>query len=196
MSLLELKQTVICASKYFDEKALRKIHALGITHFGENRAQDLIAKQESLHDLPLVWHFIGHLQTNKVKSIINRVDYVHTLDRLSLAQSIQKHALEPKKCFIQVNLTDELQKSGLFVDNLAEFLEEIKKYDKINIIGFMTIGKLNDEKMTNKAFKTLKSLADHYTLPYLSMGMSDDYLLAISHGATHLRIGSKFKALI
>lgn len=196
MSFLNLDQKIICASKYFDADDIIKIHHLGITDFGENRVQDLLKKQALLKAYPLVWHFIGHLQTNKVKSMINQVDYIHTLDRLSLAEAIQKYALEPKKCFIQLNLTQEDQKSGLFEDNLPEFLKEIKKYDKINIIGLMTIGKLDDEIATQKAFKKLKDLSEIYHIPYLSMGMSDDYHLAIQYGATHLRIGSKFKRLI
>ncbi|MFU8793530.1 MAG: YggS family pyridoxal phosphate-dependent enzyme [Acholeplasmataceae bacterium] len=196
MSLLNLSQTVICASKYFDTDEIIKIHRLGINHFGENRVQDLLKKQNTLSDEPLIWHFIGHLQTNKVKSMINQIDYIHTLDRLSLAEAIQKYASEPKKCFIQLNLTQEDQKSGLFEDNLAEFLKEIKKYDKINIIGLMTIGKLDDHVQTEKAFKKLAELSNRYGLPYRSMGMSDDYQLAILYGATHLRIGSKFKQLI
>lgn len=196
MSLLTLSQTVICASKYFDTDEIKKIHHLGITHFGENRVQDLLKKQALLSDYPLIWHFIGHLQTNKVKSMINHIEYVHTLDRLSLAEAIQKYALEPKKCFIQLNLTKEDQKSGLFEDNLAEFLKEIKKYDKINIIGLMTIGKLDEIEQTEKAFQKLAELSSLYNLPYRSMGMSDDYPLAIQYGATHLRIGSKFKHFI
>jgi PLP dependent protein len=173
---------------------MRKIHALGINDFGENRAQDLLAKKSELCDLNVKWHFIGHLQTNKVKQMINEIDVLHTLDRLSLALMIQKYRMTPLDCFIQVNMTDESQKSGLFPDNLPEFLKEIKKCDKINIIGLMTIGMQNNMDLTTKAFQNLKMLAKENQLPFLSMGMSEDYQIAIKEGATHLRIGSLFKA--
>lgn len=186
----------ICASKYFNHQEMRKLHQQGVVHFGENRAQDLIQKRSELSDLALIWHFIGHLQTNKVKDIINQIDYLHTLDRMSLVESIQKYATHPIKCFVQVNLTEESQKSGISADNLAQFLIEIKNYDKIEIIGLMTIGMADNPMMTEKAFMTLKALSIQFGLPGLSMGMSDDYEIALKHGATHLRIGRKFKELL
>ncbi len=186
------KGTVICASKYYDVTEIRKLYQKGVHDFGENRVQDLLKKQEELKDLDITWHFIGHLQTNKVKDVINRIDSLHTLDRLHLAESIQKCALKPVKCMIQVNLTEETQKSGVLLSNLDQFLLEIKKYDKIKLIGFMTIGKDHDDKATELAFQACDMLANKYQLPYRSMGMSDDYELAIKHHTTHLRIGRKF----
>jgi len=188
--------TVVCASKYFNASQMRKLYHQGVFHFGENRVQDLLIKQKELEDLDMIWHFIGHLQTNKVKDLINHIDYLHTLDRLNLAESIQKYANKPVKCMIQVNLTDEAQKSGILPDNLEQFLLEIKKYDKIELIGLMTIGKDNDTVLTEQAFKTLDELAMKYELPFRSMGMSNDYDLAIKHHATHLRIGRKFTELL
>jgi len=188
--------TVVCASKYFNMEQMRNLFQKGVDHFGENRVQDMLAKQQELKDLDITWHFIGHLQTNKVKDMINQIDYLHTLDRMSLVESIQKYAVKPVKCMIQVNLTDEDQKSGILPVNLDQFLIEIKKYDKIELIGLMTIGKDNDEEKTDLAFKSLDQLASKYQLPYRSMGMSNDYDLAIKHHATHLRIGRKFMELL
>lgn len=188
--------TVVCASKYFTASQMSVLFSKGVFHFGENRVQDLLAKQRKLADLKIIWHFIGHLQTNKVKDSINHIDFLHTLDRLNLAQSIQKYANKPIKCLIQVNLTDEAQKSGILLDNLEQFLLEIKKYDKIELIGLMTIGKDDDDVQTELAFKTLDELAMKYELPFRSMGMSNDYDLAIKHHATHLRIGRKFMELL
>ncbi len=188
--------TVVCASKYFTTSQMRLLNQKGVFHFGENRVQDLLAKQKDLTDLNIVWHFIGHLQTNKVKDMINHIDYLHTLDRLNLAESIQKYANKPIKCMIQVNLTNEDQKSGILPLNLEQFLIEIKKYDKIELIGLMTIGKDDDHLQTELAFKTLDELAKKYELPFRSMGMSNDYDLAIKHHATHLRIGRKFMELL
>lgn len=188
--------TTICASKYFNEAQMRKLYDKGVRDFGENRVYDMLDKMMKLSDLNITWHFIGHLQTNKVKDMINKIDILHTLDRLSLAESIQKHATKVIPCFIQVNLTEEDQKSGISVSKLDEFLREIKNYDKIKVIGLMTIGKDNDDEMTEEAFKKLDALAIHYQLSYRSMGMSSDYMLAIKHHATHLRIGRKFLELI
>jgi len=188
--------TVVCASKYFGSDQIRVLNQKGVKHFGENRVQDMLAKQQELKDLDITWHFIGHLQTNKVKDMINQIDYLHTLDRMSLVESIQKYAIKPVKCMIQVNLTDEDQKSGILPVNLDQFLIEIKKYDKIELIGLMTIGKDNDDEKTDLAFKSLDQLASKYQLPYRSMGMSNDYDLAIKHHATHLRIGRKFMELL
>jgi pyridoxal phosphate enzyme (YggS family) len=187
---------VICASKYFDASQIRKLYQKGVYDFGENRVQDMLQKMDELSDLSITWHFIGHLQTNKVKDMINTIDVLHTLDRLSLAEFIQKYRKEPLPCFVQVNTTEEDQKSGITVDNLDQFLIEIKKYDKIEIIGLMTMGKDQDEVKTDQAFALLDQLASRHHLTYRSMGMTDDYELAIKHHATHLRIGRKFKELI
>lgn len=188
--------TVVCASKYFTADELRVLYQKGIHHFGENKVQDFLKKQELLNDLDIKWHFIGHLQSNKVKDMINHISLLHTLDRLSVAHEIQKYARYPISCLIQVNLTEENQKSGVNPENLAQFLIEIKKYDKINIVGFMTMGKLDDLDKTEIAFKKLDELANFYNLPFRSMGMSDDYEIAIKYHATHLRIGRKFKEML
>jgi pyridoxal phosphate enzyme (YggS family) len=192
----DFKGTVVCASKYFTDLEMRKLYQQGVFHYGENRVQDFLAKKVKLMDLNITWHFIGHLQTNKVKEMINEITYLHTLDRLNLADQIMKYANHQVKCFVQVNLTAEDQKSGVLPENLDQFLLEIKKYDKIEIIGLMTIGKDLDMVATEKAFMMLDLLASKYQLPYRSMGMSDDYELAIKHHATHLRIGRKFKELL
>jgi pyridoxal phosphate enzyme (YggS family) len=186
----------ICASKYFNTEEMNVLLSKGVFHFGENRAQDLLRKKKEISDPKIIWHFIGHLQTNKVKDLINEIDYLHTLDRISLAESIQKYASKKISCFIQVNLTDEDQKSGILAANLEHFLLETKKYDKIEIIGLMTIGKDDDPLSTEIAFKKCHELSVKFDLPYLSMGMSNDYELAIKHHATHLRIGRKFRELL
>ncbi|TVP86022.1 MAG: YggS family pyridoxal phosphate-dependent enzyme [Acholeplasmataceae bacterium] len=196
MNMIKQPPVTICASKYFTVDQIRQLHQQGVRHFGENRAQELIAKQESLAGLDITWHFIGHLQSNKVKDIINRIDLLHTLDRAKLAKEIQKHAERPVNCLIQVNMTDEPQKSGVFPANLADFIVDMQKYDKIKIIGLMTMGKEHDDVVTETAFKGLAAHAARHQLDVLSMGMTDDYELAIRHGATHLRIGRKFLEML
>ena len=194
--MIDFQGITICASKYFNSIEMRMLYQKHVFHFGENRAQDLLLKKEELKDLDITWHFIGHLQTNKVKAMINEIDYLHTLDRLSLAESIQKYRKTPLDCFIQLNLTEENQKSGLFIVDLDKFLLEIKNYDKINIVGFMTIGKDDDDIETEKAFQKLDELSNKYQLPYRSMGMTNDYEIAIKHHATHLRVGRRFKSML
>jgi len=192
----DYKGTIICASKYFSPEQLRIIYNKGYHDVGENRVQIMIEKIDALSDLDINWHFIGHLQSNKVKEIINQIDYLHTLDRLSVAKEIQKHATHKIKCFIQLNLTEEPQKSGIYVDKLDQFLLEIKKYDKIELVGFMTMGKDQDEVATEEAFKKMHAMSITYHLPLLSMGMTEDYHLAIKHQATHLRMGRKFYEML
>ncbi len=187
---------VICASKYFNSNELTTIFQQGYHDFGENRVQDMLKKMDELTDFDITWHFIGHLQTNKVKEMINRIDVLHTLDRISLAKTIEKYANKTVDCFIQVNIGEEVQKSGILLENLDEFLLEIKKYDKINIIGFMTMGIFDDLDKTEEIFIKMEALKQKYEYPFLSMGMTDDYELAIKHHATHLRIGRLFKSLV
>jgi len=105
--------TVVCASKYFTDLEMRKLYQQSVFHFGENRVQDFLVKKVKLDDLNIMWHFIGHLQTNKVKEMINEIAYLHTLDRLNLAETIQKLANHQIMCFVQVNLTAESLKSGV-----------------------------------------------------------------------------------
>lgn len=192
----EFKGRIICASKYFTALQMKRIYEQGFYDFGENRVQDLLNKKSDLTDLKITWHFIGHLQTNKVKKVINEIDMLHTLDSLKLAKTIQTYRNRPLDCLIQLNLTKEEQKNGVFAENLPLFMNEIQKYDKINVVGLMTIGMKNDEEKTNQVFATLNDLAHQYQLPCKSMGMTEDYKIAVKNGATHLRIGRKFKELL
>lgn len=196
-NFLEHKVKILCASKYFNVSEMEKIHTLGINNFGENYVQDLLTKKNELSHLTnITWHLIGHLQTNKVKMIINEIDYLHTLDSLKLAKEIQKYRNQPLKCFIQLNLSEEPQKSGILLHDLDYFYQEIKKYDKINLVGFMTIGVADDDNKTEEIFAKMAELKKQYGVNTLSMGMSSDYLLALKHGSDIIRIGSLFKEVI
>lgn len=186
------KVTIVCASKHYSVDIIRKLYSLGITHFGESRADDLLTKKRELQDLNITWHFIGSLQTNKVKSIINEISYLHSLDRESLLKAINKYRIEPLNCFIQTNLALEDTKRGLFSEKLKEFIPKVKKYDKIKPIGLMQMGVYNNLELTKKIYKQANRLNKIYDFKELSMGMSDDYLLALSNGATFIRIGSLF----
>lgn len=188
--------TLICASKYFNVDKIKDLYQKGVTNFGENRVNELLDKKDKLDDLNIKWHFIGHLQSNKVKKVINEIDYLHTLDSLKLANEIQKYRIEPLDTFIQLNLSEENQKYGINYNYLAEFLILLKKYDKINIIGLMAIGRENDFEITEDIFKKVNKLSIQFNLKFSSIGMSNDYELAIKHGATHIRIGRKIDEYI
>ena len=186
----------ICASKYYSVEEMKQLFQKGISNFGENRTDILINKYSALKELPITWHFIGHLQRNKAKDVIPIIDYLHTLDSLKLAENIQKYRQTPLQCFIQVNATQEPQKYGVSLHDVTSFYQAVKKYDKIHIVGLMSMGKLDDLNETRKAFKTIKTLSNTLSLPFVSMGMTDDYEIAIEEGTTHLRLGRYFKQFL
>lgn len=195
-NLTEIKKTlgkskakIICASKYIEADSIRELFHLGVTDFGENRTEALLNKKQTLKDLNITWHFIGHLQTNKVKSMINEIDYLHSLDSIKLAKMIQTYRDKPLKCFIEINVLKDLMKTGIYEEYLDEFIQRLKKYDKIEIVGFMAMGKQNNLTKTDEVFKRVNLLKKYYKLPELSIGMSDDYQVAIENGATMVRIG-------
>ncbi len=193
-------QILIAATKYVSDTQIRELYALGIDDVGENRVDAFLEKKRRLTDLPLVWHFIGQLQTNKVKLVINELDYLHSLDRISLAEAIQKYRQEPPlKCFVEVHISDEATKSGVLPELTVELCKNIAKCDKIVVVGLMGMGPLSDNQdEIRTSFMKLKQLQSEIKalgLPnvpcdYLSMGMSNDYEIAIACGATHLRLGS------
>lgn len=181
---------IIAATKYVDSSVVRELFMAGIRNIGENRVDSFLKKYDELADLDLIYHFIGTLQTNKVKSMINKIDFLHSLDSIKLMKEINKYREEPLKCFVEVNITKEESKHGIFVENLEDFLYESQKYDKIEIVGLMTMAiKYDQEKDIDECFKTLDELKRKYGLLYTSMGMSNDYPLAIKNNASFIRLG-------
>ncbi|MDD3122304.1 MAG: YggS family pyridoxal phosphate-dependent enzyme [Candidatus Izemoplasmatales bacterium] len=192
-------QTIIAATKYVGVKEIKELVSLGITNIGENKVQSFLEKYEVLQEYPITWHFIGHLQTNKVKKVINKIDFLHSLDRQSLAISIQKERITTLNCFLEVNITEESNKTGMNVKEVIEFVNDCQKYDKICIVGLMTMATLtDDESLIEHQFMSLVKLQseiqalklENAPTKYLSMGMSNDYLIAIKCHSTHLRLGS------
>ena len=188
---------VVAATKYFNSTEMRDLFNTGITHFGENRIEAFLEKKGDLSDLEITWHHIGTLQTKKVKKVINEVSYLHSLDNLKLAIEVNKRRDEVIKCFIQVNISSEESKHGLNVDEVIPFLESIKDLEKINVIGLMGMAELtSDEDVINAEFQKLNDLQIsiknelNIELKELSIGMSNDYLIALKHNATFLRLGS------
>lgn len=190
--------TVVAVTKSVSAARASAVMEAGIHQLGENRAEGLLGKQEVIQN-GAEWHFIGNVQSRKVKEIINRIDYLHSVDRLSIAKEIQKRAEQAIDCFIQVNVSGEESKSGITPAELGHFIEEMAIYDKIRIVGLMTMAPFTeDADEIRTVFRTLKELRDgiaarqlsYAPCHHLSMGMSNDYIIAIEEGATHVRIGT------
>lgn len=191
--------TTIAVTKQVSSKRAIEVISSGIVDLGENRPEGLLVKQADIQQPDLNWHFIGNVQSRKVKDIINEIDYLHSLDRLSLAKEIQKRANKTVNCFVQVNVSEEQSKSGLNVEEVEEFVQQLKQYDKIQVVGLMTMAPFTeDQEFIRSVFRSLRKLRDelssmkmkHAPCTLLSMGMSNDYVIAIEEGATHVRIGT------
>ncbi|WP_307150527.1 YggS family pyridoxal phosphate-dependent enzyme [Robertmurraya andreesenii] len=190
--------TIIAVTKYVSIERAKEALEAGITHLGENREEGIQVKWEALGDKP-TWHFIGSLQTRKVKNIIDKVDYIHSLDRLSLAKEINKRANQPLNCFVQVKTSEEESKHGLAPEEVLPFIKELNDFSKIRVVGLMTMAPFtNDEQVLRDCFRTVKNLQreiqelnlDYAPCLELSMGMSNDFAIAIEEGATMVRIGT------
>ncbi|HZH60578.1 MAG TPA: YggS family pyridoxal phosphate-dependent enzyme [Metabacillus sp.] len=189
---------VIAVTKYVSVQRAKDALEAGVRHLGENRDDGLNEKLKELGNTP-TWHFIGSLQTRKVKNIIDKVDYIHSLDRLSLAKEIDKRATKPMKCFVQVNASGEESKHGCSPEELVDFVQQLTQYRNIQVVGLMTMAPFtNDKDVIRNCFKKLKQLqlnVQAIQLPSapcheLSMGMSNDYEIAIEEGSTFIRIGT------
>lgn len=186
--------TLVAATKYVDSIEMKTLFNNGVTNFGENRVDAFLNKYEALKGLNISWHFIGHLQRNKAKEVINKIDYLHSLDSLKLADEIEKYRTTPLNAFVEVSINLEESKNGVPYYELESFIKSLLKYKKINLVGLMmmTIRASDDKdnqfaKLVDLRDKIEKSLS--IKIPYLSMGMSEDYLEAIKEGATHIRLG-------
>ncbi|UXH45489.1 YggS family pyridoxal phosphate-dependent enzyme [Rossellomorea vietnamensis] len=189
---------VVAVTKYVSIDRAEEAVEAGLLHLGENRDEGLISKWDVLRDKAR-WHFIGSLQSRKVKNIIDKVSYIHSLDRLSLAKEIHKRADKPVSCFVQVNVSGEGSKHGISPDEVKEFVGSLKDLSNIKVVGLMTMApQTDDEPFLRSCFRQLKTIQEEVrslNLPYapcteLSMGMSNDYVIAIEEGATFIRIGT------
>lgn len=189
---------IVAVTKQVDVARTKEVLEAGLVHLGENRPEGLHTKQEQIKS-GAHWHYIGTLQTRKVKQIINNIDFLHSLDRLSLAEEIEKRAEKPVKCFIQANVSGEESKHGLPHEEVIPFIKQLASYSKIEVVGLMTMApNTEDEDVIREVFRELKNLQQEVValqLAYapcteLSMGMSNDYEIAIEEGATFVRIGT------
>lgn len=187
---------VVAATKYVDEKEMRNLYNSGIHSFGENRVDTFLSHKEALKDLDINWHFIGHLQKNKAILVVNEIEYLHSLDSLELAKILDSKRDTPLKCFIEVSINEEENKNGVKYEYLYKFVEEILKLKNIELVGLMMMAiKDSSHSFLLQQFHKLQEIKEeledefNIKLPYLSMGMSDDYKEAIECGATHIRLG-------
>ncbi|MBN4074507.1 MAG: YggS family pyridoxal phosphate-dependent enzyme [Alkaliphilus sp.] len=206
----KIKVSLMCSNYSFNDimfvavtktetiETVEELIRCGVLHIGESRVQELVRKYEVIGD-KVIWHMIGHLQKNKVKYIVDKVSFIHSLDSESLALEIEKRASKIGKvinCLIEVNISGEESKHGLKLSDVKAFLFKINKLKHINIVGLMTMAPYsNDAENSRKFFNELKELAseikpiDNVCMKYLSMGMSNDFEVALQEGANMIRIG-------
>lgn len=188
--------TIIAVTKYHTVEETLDAYDAGVRDFGENRVEGFLEKRKALPDDARV-HYIGTIQSRKVKDIAADLIFLHSLERESVAKKIEQYSEHVVKCFVQVNVSHEESKHGIEPDELEAFVKKVSQYDKINIIGLMTMAPLTkDEAVLSETFHKLRTLRDglKQTFPSiteLSMGMSNDYQYAVTEGATFVRIGSK-----
>lgn len=188
---------LIAVTKYVGIPEIKEAVKLGIQDFGENRVQEAAEKVEKFPDLN--WHFIGHLQSNKAKDVLPCYSLIHSLDRLSLAKSLQRCGERfdlTVHVFVQVNTSGEASKFGIAPEDLPGFLDKLRAFERLQVRGLMTMAPFYDDpEAVRPFFRELRRLRDQYSgtdynLEHLSMGMTNDYTVAIEEGATIIRVGS------
>jgi len=188
--------TRIVVSKFHSSQLVRDLFELGVRDFGENRDQEAAAKALEVQELPISWHFIGQLQTNKVKSVLTYASFIHSLDRPSLLDALIKQTAEretPMGVFVQVNLTEDLGRGGVNPEDLLAFADSVAAAPGLQLLGVMAVASLDGEE--ERDFAAVAALSGKLRAKYpqadrISAGMSNDFELAIDYGATHLRIGT------
>ena len=191
--------TIVAASKTQSAEVIRSATRFGVNDFGENYLQEALVKMDLLKDLNLTWHFIGPLQSNKTKLIAEKFNWIHSLDRLSVAQQLSKKRpseLDPLNVCIQVNISNEISKSGCLPEEVSNLILDVRSLPRLRLRGLMIIPEIIEKrKQMSSPFKRIRTLFDtcvnfENQLDTLSMGMSDDFELAIEHGSTMIRLGT------
>ncbi|TVP94236.1 MAG: YggS family pyridoxal phosphate-dependent enzyme [Acholeplasmatales bacterium] len=187
---------VVMASKYLtDAAAFKPFIEAGILDFGENRAEALLEKKAWFKDQPIRWHYIGTLQTKKVRKVIEHIDVLHALDRLKLAEAIETHRTGVLPCYVQVNISNEPQKQGVAIAETVAFVKQLSSFKHLRVIGLMGMAEeTEDTERIRAQFNTLRQLRDEIHQDYpdvrgLSMGMTQDYHIALELGSSVLRLG-------
>jgi len=190
--------TLLCATKGVTPERLHEAAALGLTLFGENRIQDALPKMAALEGLGIVWHFIGTLQKNKAAVAVERFACVQSVDSIGLARKLQGAAMQAEKVlpvFIEINIGDEPLKGGIKAADLPALLEELGRLDNLRFEGLMCVPPYHpDTEISRPYFHQMREIYDRLSplfpsLAHLSMGMSEDYAVAVEEGATMVRVG-------
>lgn len=192
---------LIAVSKTYPASDIEKAISYGCSDFGENKVQELVGKIEEV-EAPVNWHLIGHLQTNKVKYIIGKTKLIHSVDSLKLAKEIEKQSAKHNvvtKILIEVNVGEEASKDGVLINEVIPLVKEISVLPHVRVEGLMTVAPFVEDAEENRTiFRKLYDLSvdiqkqkfDNISMNVLSMGMSNDFEVAVEEGATHVRIGT------
>ena len=192
---------LVAATKYMNIEQTRQLIDAGVKCIGENRAEIFLEKYEALKDYNVEWHFFGVLQSRKIKDVVNKIDCLHSLEKLSVAIELDKKLEKPLDCFVQVNISEEPNKQGIPINKVKPFIKSLAKLQNIRVIGLMCIAKLTyDEEILDRQFSRMREAKEEIeamNLDYapcheLSMGMSNDYRIALRNGSTTIRIGRRF----
>ena len=194
--------TVIAVSKTVDSKRAKEAVEAGVENLGENRVQELVKKYDELADTDIKWHMIGHLQKNKVKYIIDKTVLIHSVVSIELAEEINKRAIKnnlTSNVLIELNIGEEESKFGINEDNIYDFVKNMEQFENIKVLGLMTVAPFcEDPEDVRWVFKKMKNINDKIStmnlrnteMKYLSMGMTNDYEVAIEEGSNIIRIGT------
>ncbi len=192
----DFNPTVIAVTKYYGIDKMMEAFEAGLRNFAESRAVESLEKINKIDDTTKsqsIYHFIGHLQSNKVKYVVGNFEYIHSVDSFKIAQCIDFEANKKgikQKILIQVNNAGELQKFGVEKNELENLINEVKKLDSVELVSLMNIAPLTDDcKKLNELFCEMNKLKEKFNLKELSMGMSKDYKIALENGATMIRLG-------
>lgn len=198
------KVKLVAVTKYVDSDTIKEVLKTGVNILGENKVQVIEEKRKELpeNEYDIKWHFIGNLQKNKVKYIASYIDIIHSINKLSLAEEIDKRAKSHNRkidVLLEINISEEESKEGYILKELLEDIPKLLKLENINICGLMTMAPFEeDEEKIRTIFRNLRLLKEKWNKEYfngqlkeLSMGMSQDYKIALEEGATLIRVGSK-----
>lgn len=184
--------TLVAITKGVDVSAIRTAFDCGIRNFGENRVQEAEGKIGQLSDLKpdVSWHMVGHLQSNKAKTAVELFDIIHSVDSVRLAEILSRRAGRPLPVLLEVNVSGEATKGGFSVAGIAAAVNEIRQLPNLKTMGLMTVAPfVADPEEIRPVFRKLRELRDSLGLKHLSMGMTDDFEVAVEEGASMLRIG-------
>ena len=187
-SLTDKPVKIVGVTKYSGIPQIIEAINAGLDIIGENRVGEAMNK---FPNLPCVEkHMIGHLQSNKVKDAVRFFDCIQSVDSLKLAKEISRRTTKTMPVMLQVNVSLEKQKFGVGVEQVESFFDQVKRFENLEVIGLMTIAPHEKSELTRPVFKTLKQINNRLELPFLSMGMSNDYKIAVEEGSNMVRIGS------